>query len=392
MNKLAAFGLAAFAAAALIASPAEAKKKPTHRPTHVAMCPLAMSPGKSGRLVSDATRTFYDFQDKIPQSILRSAKGIIIVPSLVKVGFIIGGQGGDAVLLRRIGKVWTYPAFYSLGSPSIGLQAGISSAQIVLVLMTDRAVDAVRQERFRLGTEAGLAIFMAGGNDGASPQVALVSATDGNLYGVASSGGTNHNGTLFRMTPAGQFTALYSFSADNSGTNADGINPAALIQASDGNLYGVASFGGQSGAGTIFKATLAGAVTPLYSFGATSTDTHTNTDGSSPSGIIQGRDGNFYGTTLNGGPGALGTIFTFTGPGTAFQFVTPGGIQYANGHATLTLSGLAAQGPVIIDASTDLTHWSPILTNPPASGQIQLTDPAAGSFAYRFYRARLIEP
>ena len=231
-----------------------------------------------------------------------------------------------------------------------------------------------------------------GGNDGASPQVALVSATDGNLYGVASSGGTNHNGTLFRMTPAGQFTALYSFSADNSGTNADGINPAALIQASDGNLYGVASFGGQSGAGTIFKATLAGAVTPLYSFGATSTDTHTNTDGSSPSGIIQGRDGNFYGTTLNGGPGALGTIFTFTGPGTAFQFVTPGGIQYANGHATLTLSGLAAQGPVIIDASTDLTHWSPILTNPPASGQIQLTDPAAGSFAYRFYRARLIEP
>ena len=169
MNKIAALSLAALAATALAVSPALAKK-PVHRapPHKPAVCSLAMSPGKSGKLVNDATRTIYDFEGKIPQSILRSAKGIIIVPSLVKVGFIIGGQGGDAVLLRRIGKVWTYPAFYSLGSPSIGLQAGISSAQIVLVLMTDRAVEAVRQERFRLGTEAGLALFMAGGNDGDS--------------------------------------------------------------------------------------------------------------------------------------------------------------------------------------------------------------------------------
>ncbi|HXC56059.1 MAG TPA: lipid-binding SYLF domain-containing protein [Rhizomicrobium sp.] len=168
MQKFAVLGLAALAAAALAFTPADAKRAPRKPVHHVALCPVAMSPGKSGRLVSDATRTFYDFQGRIPQSLLRQAKGIIIVPSLVKVGFIIGGQGGDAVLLRRIGKVWTYPAFYSLGSPSIGLQAGISSAQIVLVLMTDRAVAAVRQERFRLGTEAGLAILMAGGNDGDS--------------------------------------------------------------------------------------------------------------------------------------------------------------------------------------------------------------------------------
>src|SRR6266481_70609 len=148
MNKISALGLAALAATALAVSPALAKKNPVHHapPYKPAVCSLAMSPGKSGRLVNDATRTFYDFQGKIPQSVLRSAKGIIIVPSLVKVGFIIGGQGGDAVLLRRIGTIWTYPAFYSLGSPSIGLQAGISSAQIVLVLMTDRAVEAVRQE------------------------------------------------------------------------------------------------------------------------------------------------------------------------------------------------------------------------------------------------------
>ncbi|MEJ1969822.1 MAG: lipid-binding SYLF domain-containing protein [Rhizomicrobium sp.] len=169
MKSFAALGIAVLAATVLVLTPAIARKRPAphhRRPPHVAMCPVAMSPGKSGDLVHAATRTFYDMSPSIPQSLLRQAKGIIIVPALVKVGFIIGGQGGDAVLLRRNGASWTYPAFYSLGSPSLGLQAGISSAQIVMLLMTNRAVEAVRQERFRLGTEAGLAVLMAGGNEG----------------------------------------------------------------------------------------------------------------------------------------------------------------------------------------------------------------------------------
>ncbi|HWD25987.1 MAG TPA: lipid-binding SYLF domain-containing protein [Rhizomicrobium sp.] len=174
--------LAALAMTVAAVSPADAKRKPAHVKPKPAVCTLDMAPDKSGRLVGDATRTLYDFRGSIPSSILAQAKGIIIVPNLVKVGFIIGGQGGDAVLLRRIGKTWTYPAFYSLGSPSLGLQAGVSSAQIVLVLMTDRAVDAVRQERFRLGTEAGLAIFMAGGNDGAA-------SYHGDIIGWARAGG-----------------------------------------------------------------------------------------------------------------------------------------------------------------------------------------------------------
>lgn len=182
MKRLAAIGLAILGTVALFATPAaDAKKKPARAPKP-AVCALDMAPGKSGRLVHDATSTLYDFRGKIPDYLLRQAKGVIIVPSLVKVGFIIGGQGGDAVLLRRVGKTWSYPAFYSLGSPSLGLQAGISSAQIVLLLMTDRAVAAVRQERFRLGTEAGLAIFMAGGNDGASNY-------HGDIIGWARAGG-----------------------------------------------------------------------------------------------------------------------------------------------------------------------------------------------------------
>ena len=173
---------AAIAAAALAVSPAFAKAKPVHHKPKPAVCSLDISPRKTGKLVADATRTFYDFSNSIPDSVLRRAKAVIIVPALVKVGFIIGGQGGDAVLLRRNGKVWSYPAFYSLGSPSLGLQAGISSAQVVLVIMSDRALNAVQQERFRLGTEAGLAILMAGGNAGST-------SYEGDIIGWARAAG-----------------------------------------------------------------------------------------------------------------------------------------------------------------------------------------------------------
>lgn len=164
MRKLTAFTAAALAASALAFTPALAKKPVVHHKPVV--CSLSTASGKTAKLVADSTRTFYDFQGVIPPDVLRRAKGIIIVPSLVKVGFIIGGQGGDAILLRRNGTVWSYPAFYSLGSPSLGLQAGISSAQVVLVLMTDRALAAVERDQFRLGSEAGIAILAAGGNGG----------------------------------------------------------------------------------------------------------------------------------------------------------------------------------------------------------------------------------
>lgn len=153
-------------AAALLVTPAVAKHRVHHRP--VAVCPLATASGRTAKLVDDATHTIYDFRGSIPSDLLHNARAIIIVPSLVKVGFIIGGQGGDAVLLQRNGKVWSYPAFYSMGSASLGLQAGIDSAQIVLLIMTDRALRAVEQDRFKLGSEAGLAILMAGGNAGAT--------------------------------------------------------------------------------------------------------------------------------------------------------------------------------------------------------------------------------
>lgn len=119
--------------------------------------------------------------------------------------------------------------------------------------------------------------------EGANPS-ALIQANDGNLYGAATYDGANSGGTIFRITPAGAFTKLYDFRYSD--------NPGALIRASDGNLYGMTEHGGRN-YGSVFRFTLGGTLTTLYSFSGFS-----DTDGAYPSGLLaQGTDGNFYGVT-----------------------------------------------------------------------------------------------
>ena len=144
------------------------------------------------------------------------------------------------------------------------------------------------------------------GSDGTEPWGTLIVGTDGNFYGTTVSGGTHSNaGTVFKITPTGVETVLYSF-----GSVGDGTHPfAALIQGTDGNFYGTTLTGGANGAGTVFKLTPAGVETLLWSFGSGS-------DGAYPqSALIQGTDGNFYGTTLNGGANSTGTVFRITPTG-----------------------------------------------------------------------------
>jgi uncharacterized repeat protein (TIGR03803 family) len=147
--------------------------------------------------------------------------------------------------------------------------------------------------------------------DGYAPTAGVIQGSDGNLYGTAAAGGLPGNGTIFKVTTAGVFTRLYSFSALNgSHENGDGAKPAGLIQGTDGNFYGTASAGGVSGDGTVFKITPGGVLTRIHSF--------SGTDGSAPTpGMIQGKDGNFYGTTLTGGLHGDGTLFKLT-PGGLF--------------------------------------------------------------------------
>jgi uncharacterized repeat protein (TIGR03803 family) len=161
--------------------------------------------------------------------------------------------------------------------------------------------------------------------DGSGPDAELVQATNGAFYGTTSSGGANSSacrgygcGTVFKITPAGKLTTLYSFCTQTD--CADGSEPRGLLQATDGNFYGTTSRGGlmssscQSSCGTVFKITPAGKLTTLYSF-CTQTDC---ADGDVPSGLVQLPNGKLYGTTYLGGditcnaPYGCGTIFSLS--------------------------------------------------------------------------------
>lgn len=130
----------------------------------------------------------------------------------------------------------------------------------------------------------------------------LMQAQDGNLYGMTVMGGTYSNGVLYKLTLSGQYTALHFFDASAS------TPYGSLIQTADGNLWGMTSAGGTNGYGTVFKCTTSGVFTIMYSFAAT--------DGERPFGaLLQANDGNFYGLTSAGGQYGFGTIFQFTPSG-----------------------------------------------------------------------------
>lgn len=98
------------------------------------------------------------------RQILRSAKAVLIVPQLIKGGFIFGAEGGDGVLLQRLGRGWSAPAFYTIGSASFGLQIGLEEARFVMFIMSERALRAVEQSKFTFGGAAGLTVITLGAN------------------------------------------------------------------------------------------------------------------------------------------------------------------------------------------------------------------------------------
>jgi uncharacterized repeat protein (TIGR03803 family) len=164
-----------------------------------------------------------------------------------------------------------------------------------------------------------------GTGDGASPAGTLVAGSDGNFYGATGANGSvttpDLNGTIYKMTPGGALTTLHVF----NGTT-DGVGPTGLFLGSDGNLYGTTNGGGANGNGTFFEITTSGTFTVLYSFGSAATD------GSIPSALVQGSDGNFYGAASAGGANSAGTIFKLT-PATAL----PAPVQITSSAGTIPL-------------------------------------------------------
>ena len=158
-------------------------------------------------------------------------------------------------------------------------------------------------------------LYAFDGTAGFNPEAPLVQGTDGNFYGTTAQGGKTVPptcfganptcGTVFKITPAGKVTFIYEFG------QSDGAGPIGpVIQGTDGNFYGTTSAGGTSGFGVVFKLTPAGVLTVLHNF--------IGTDGQTPdAGLVQANDGNLYGVALAGGTLGYGTIFkTGTSPGT----------------------------------------------------------------------------
>jgi uncharacterized repeat protein (TIGR03803 family) len=143
-----------------------------------------------------------------------------------------------------------------------------------------------------------------GGTEGSLPQAPPIEGTDGNFYGTTAYGKGGHSGSgmVYKMTPRGKLTSLYQFDFTHGG------NPIGLIQGTDGNFYGTARVGGTNKAGVVFKITSRGKLTVLYNFDGT--------HGQEPIGpIIQASDGNFYGTTYKGGTDNIGVVYKMTPAG-----------------------------------------------------------------------------
>jgi uncharacterized repeat protein (TIGR03803 family) len=218
------------------------------------------------------------------------------------------------------------------------------------------------------GTFNPLHPFSGGAGDGATPYAALVQAIDGNLYGMTFAGGVSGLGTVFKITTGGTLTLLHSF----SGGAGDGANPyAALMQTSDLSFYGTTERGGSANAGTIFTMTFSGTTTIVHTF--------TGSDGANPAGtFIHANDGNFYGTTGAGG--------AFPGHGVAFRLLNPAPcddtlkLSYAAGALNIgfTLQSATAStwSTWLITTTTSINLWS--IPIPILSPAVSLTLPLSG--------------
>ncbi len=144
----------------------------------VLFCRAAYAQGPEQTLVDRSTLAVEDLMtqgvSQDPRIMLGRARAVMICPRVFKAGFIIGGAGGSCVLLARGGNgTWSYPAFYGMGSGSVGFQIGIQDSELVLLIMTDRGLNAVMDSQFKFGADASVAVATVGGSIGGSTTAAI---------------------------------------------------------------------------------------------------------------------------------------------------------------------------------------------------------------------------
>jgi len=192
---------------------------------------------------------------------------------------------------------------------------------------------------------------------GATP-VQIIQASDGNFYGVdAQGGGSSNYGAIFKVDQAGNYSVIYTLPNDIQFA----AGPFGLMQATDGNLYGVTEAGGQYYDGTLFKVTTSGEFTRLYSFNGK--------NGNGPlAAPVQATNGLFYGTTELGGKNNAGTVYSYNAGLAPFvAFVLPTGAlgqsaqilgQNLTGTTSVTFNGVAATS-FTVESNTYMTAIVP---------------------------------
>lgn len=170
----------------------------------------AASASDETRLIEKATRVAEHMKSDpafaTAHNMLDRARAVLIVPSLVKGGFVFGAEGGDGVLLRRNGRHWSSPAFYSMGSASFGLQIGLEKAEIVMLIMSERALRGIQHDEFKIGAGGGItAVTLSSGAEGAT------SGRGGDIVVWTSAtgayGGLTFNGSVIK--PRHKWNAAY---------------------------------------------------------------------------------------------------------------------------------------------------------------------------------------
>jgi lipid-binding SYLF domain-containing protein len=162
----------------------------------------AVAPSELDALVSDARTTLSNFvrdpgQTWIQKNLSR-AKAVLIAPQIVRAGFILGGSGGRALLVARDGQSWAGPAFYTLGTASIGFQAGVDVSEAIIVVMTDKGLNALLSSSFKIGADASVAAGPVGAGASATVTADLITFTRAKgLYG-----GLNLDGTIVNTNVA----------------------------------------------------------------------------------------------------------------------------------------------------------------------------------------------
>ncbi len=212
----------------------------------------ANTPGEQQTLVDRATLTVQDMVAQTvsqgPHDLLRRAKGVMICPRIFKAGFFFGGEGGNCVLLARAGNgTWSYPAFYTIGSGSFGLQIGIQDSELLMLIMTEKGLNAVLDSQIKLGAGASIAVATIGAGIQGSTTTAVgadivaFSANRGLFGGIALEGSVMSAQTPWNQSYYGRSFAARQLVMDMQGSNpgADPLRALLTRYGSAGNVVSV---------------------------------------------------------------------------------------------------------------------------------------------------------